>query len=202
MKSRDFAGGESVPGSGHDPIGRFPARLGFALLAVLAAAASPPERLDLPGPPDTIAKAGLPDARLTGIIAQVAATSFDRPADWRKELRFRQGRIEGEPVLVVRGADLLCGATGGCETWLFHRKGRRWVDAIVGEAPVADTIALAPHRTSGRLDLVAGNRISAMHSAYAVYAFDGRKYRRKSCFEAAADGAGLPSGKRQPTACR
>jgi hypothetical protein len=178
-------------------------RAAAAFLAVLFAsgAKAAPAGVPMPGPADVIAKAGLSRAQLAGIVAQVAATSFDKPADWRIELRIRRGRIEGAPVLVVRGANLLCGATGGCETWLFRREGARWINAIMGEAPVADAIALGPHRSNGRLDLVAGNRVSATRSIFAVYAFDGRSYRRKSCFEAEV-GAGGPSGKSEPFACR
>jgi hypothetical protein len=176
-------------------------------LLVSGAAASvtarpPPLTLPMPGPADTIAKAGLTRAELADILVQVARTSFDKPDNWRTELRIRRILLDGQPILVVRGAKLLCGGTGGCETWLFRRRAGRWIDAIAGDAPVADRIDLAPRLTRGRRDLMAGNGVSASRENYVVYAYDGDRYRPVRCFETGLTPLGTPTGGRHAIRCR
>jgi hypothetical protein len=167
----------------------------FALLALCAmGGAALAQELDftaipLPSDADGIAAARLPPAELKQIIEQVEQTSFDTPASWEAELRLRQSSIAGGDGLVVRGAAMLCGGTGNCETWLFRRANGAWAKMFDGEAPVISSLGFGRNVSHGVPDLIATAHLSASASTYVVYVFDGTVYRADTCYEVEVDGA-------------
>jgi hypothetical protein len=132
---------------------------------------------------DTVAAARLSPRDVQQILAEVEKTSYDVPDSWQTELRMRRVSLGGNEALIVRGTEMLCGATGNCETWLFRRAKGRWVNLFVGEAPVVATVGVARHESHGLPDLVATAHLSANTGSYVVYAFDGRVYRQAGCYE-------------------
>jgi hypothetical protein len=119
------------------------------------------EKLRLPSPGDTLWRARLSPRQRTAIIAQVQATSFDTPANWKTELLAKQAQLGSERLLIVRGSKLLCGATANCQTWLFRWTGTRWMNAIEGKPPIVSSLRLQMSR--GAYELIGCSNVSATH---------------------------------------
>jgi hypothetical protein len=73
---------------------------------------------------ETLQHAQLAASELTQILEQVASTSYDTPDSWPKELCIRRVSLGSVDGLVLQGTDLLCGATGNCQTWYSGETGR------------------------------------------------------------------------------
>jgi hypothetical protein len=123
------------------------------------------------------------------VLDQVGQTSFDTPDSWQTELRLRRLSIAGGDGLVVRGTEMLCGGTGNCETWLFRRANRAWVNMFDGEAPLISSFGFGRHVSHRVPDLIATAPVSAAKSNYVVYVFDGKFYRSGGCYEVDAEAA-------------
>ena len=127
---------------------------------------------------ETLAKLGLPQAELKQVISGVEAAAYDSPDSWEKELRARRVSLGAAPGLVLRGTDLLCGATGNCQIFVFRRVGDKWLALFEGEqAPVVEGFSFGPGLAQGIKDLHVISNSSADKSAQATYRFDGKFYR-------------------------
>ena len=127
---------------------------------------------------ETLAKLGLPQAELTQVISGVQAAAYDSPDSWEKELRARNISLGAVPGLVLQGTDLLCGATGNCQIFVFRRVGEKWLALFEGEeAPVVEGFSFGPGLAQGIKDLHVISNSSADKSTQATYRFDGKFYR-------------------------
>jgi hypothetical protein len=127
---------------------------------------------------ETIAKLNLPQSELTQVTSGVEAAAFDSPDSWEKELRARKISLGAVPGLVLQGTDLLCGATGNCQIFVFRRVGDKWLALFEGEeAPVIEGFSFGPDEKLGIKDLHIAANISADRSSHNTYRFDGKFYR-------------------------
>ncbi|MGE5724132.1 MAG: hypothetical protein ACM34G_03090 [Acidobacteriota bacterium] len=149
--------------------------LAFALATHTLLALGPMEHLHHE---ETLAKLGLPQAELTQVISGVEAAAYDSPDSWEKELRARNISLGAVPGLVLQGTDLLCGATGNCQIFVFRRVGEKWLALFEGEeAPVVEGFSFGPGLAQGIKDLHVISNSSADKSTQATYRFDGKFYR-------------------------
>jgi hypothetical protein len=129
--------------------------------------------------PDTLAGANLPKDAIRQIMKNVEATAYDTPKNWEAELRVEQFRLGGAPALVVKGSDLLCGATANCQVWLFRKTDRGWRLLLDAEQPlIADSVMFGPKRTHGLEDLIVTTNWSTSNAKKYLYKYDGSLYRR------------------------
>jgi len=147
------------------------------LLAVLAAALAAaqselPQARFLPVG-DTFRDAGIPPAQIRQITALVEKTSFDAPDSWEQELRIRRVALGQADVLVVRGTDLLCGATGNCQAWVLLRSRQQWRNLIVGVGPLASGLGFEGQVSNGFKNLVLVTNAGGQKHRYTRYRFDG-----------------------------
>ncbi|HKU23700.1 MAG TPA: hypothetical protein VJQ50_21990 [Terriglobales bacterium] len=127
---------------------------------------------------ETLAKLNLSAPELKQVISGVEAAAFDSPASWEKELRARKISLGAVPGLVLQGTDLLCGATGNCQIFVFRRTGDKWLALFEGEeAPVVEGFSFGPDGNRGIKDLHIAANISADRSSHKTYCFDGKFYR-------------------------
>ena len=127
---------------------------------------------------ETIAKLNLPQSELTQVISGVEAAAFDSPDSWEQELRARKISLGSVPGLVLQGTDLLCGATGNCQVFVFRRVDDKWLALFESEeAPVVEGFSFGPDEKLGIQDLHTAANISAAQSSHKTYRFDGKFYR-------------------------
>lgn len=131
----------------------------------------------------TFREAGIPPAQIRQITAQIEKTSFDAPDSWEQELRIRRVALGPADILVVRGASLLCGATGNCQAWVFLRSRQQWKNLIQGDAPLASGLGFEEQLTSGLKNLVLVTNAGGQKDRYTRYRFDGQFYRAGDCFD-------------------
>ena len=175
--------------------------LGITLSAMLLHMALAGEPTVLPALSDneTLPAASLSAGEMDEIIAQIEDTSFDAAEDWPAELRGRRLRLGDNDGLLVRGTRLLCGGTGNCQTWLFHRVNGEWRGLFSEQAPIGESIAFAGESHGGLPDVVIDAHISAAASDRTIFAFDGSFYRAARCFAVATDAG---QERATPAACR
>jgi hypothetical protein len=129
---------------------------------------------------ETFSAAKLSPKEVKEIIAGVEESAFDTPDSWEKELHVRRVDLGGGPGIVVRGTNLLCGATGNCETWVFRSVNGKWVSLFdTDEAPLAESFQLGPGVTNGIKDLTISANMSVDSAKRTTYRFDGKVYRAK-----------------------
>ena len=129
---------------------------------------------------ETFAAGKLPAAEAREIITGVEKSAYDTPESWEKELRVRRVDLGSGPGIVVRGTNLLCGATGNCQMWVFRRVNGRWLSLFdINDAPIADGFQLGPMVTRGIKDLVVTANVSAERGSRTTYQFDGSVYRAR-----------------------
>ena len=130
------------------------------------------------GASSTLSKAHLPKEAVRQILRDIEATAYDTPNSWDNELRIERLTLGGAPALVLKGSDLLCGATGNCQVWIFRRTGNRWHPLLPrGQPLIADSLAFGPNLTQGVEDLAATMNSSASATNEYTYKFDGAVYR-------------------------
>ncbi|MBV9608758.1 MAG: hypothetical protein JO187_04295 [Acidobacteria bacterium] len=112
----------------------------------------------------------------------------DDATDWEasraSELRYKRVQLAGAGLngLFVRSvAKADCGATGNCSTWLL-KKSRTKFDLVLNGVS-ADAVGFEPQTTNGLKNVVASANTSAESSVLNVFAFNGRKYVKQSCYE-------------------
>jgi hypothetical protein len=131
---------------------------------------------------ETLQHAQLAASELTQILEQVASTSYDTPDSWPKELCIRRVSLGSVDGLVLQGTDLLCGATGNCQTWVFRRDGAKWMSLFRDQAPIASGFGFDTQVSHGVRNLVLASTTSAETTAYTVFAYNGRAYLPKRCY--------------------
>jgi hypothetical protein len=156
----------------------------IAALARVAAAPStnlhpPADWLPALSDNETFAAARLTSTEQQQIFDQVQATSFDTPDSWIVELRVRRISLGDTDGLLIRGAQLLCGGTGNCQTWLFRRSNQRWSNMFDGQAPVVASVGFVK-QTKKVNNVVAIVHVSAGAASWVQFTFDGRFYREVS----------------------
>jgi hypothetical protein len=128
---------------------------------------------------ETFSAAKLSAKEVKEIIAGVEESAFDTPDSWEKELRVRRVDLGGGPGIVVRGTNLLCGATGNCETWVLRSVGK-WVSLFdTDQAPVAESFQLGPGVTNGIKGLTISANMSVDSAKRTTYRFDAKVYRAR-----------------------
>jgi len=132
---------------------------------------------------ETLSVLRLSSAEQKQILNQIEMTSFDTPDAWWQELRVRRISLGTTEAIVVRGTNLLCGATGNCETWVFRRANRQWLNMFIGEAPVVSSIGLVVDQTKGIRNIVLAAHVSASSATWTEYAFGGAFYKQVHCFD-------------------
>ncbi len=132
------------------------------------------------GPNETFASAKLLPTEVREIIAGVDKSAYDTPDSWENELRVRRVDLGSSPGLVVRGTNLLCGATGNCQIWVFRSVNGHWVSLFGNDAaPLADGFKLGPDVTLGIKNFTLSTNRSANREKPITYKFDGNLFRAK-----------------------
>jgi hypothetical protein len=133
---------------------------------------------------EDFAAARLTAAERHSIVEQLEASSFDVPDDWAREVRVRRIDVDGVEDLLIRGTDLLCGATGNCQTWVFrHEANREWRNGFASQAPMATSVGF--DGAAAIKDIVLTANRSADAATWTRYRFDGRYYRAEACVDVA-----------------
>ncbi len=128
---------------------------------------------------DTLSGANLPKDAIREILKAVEATAYDTPKSWDIELRIEHLQLGDAPALVVKGSDLLCGATANCQVWVFRRSARGWHLVLDPEQPlIVDSVMFGPKMTRGVEDLVVTTNWSTSSAKKYTYKFDGAIYRK------------------------
>src|SRR3974390_2160219 len=107
------------------------------LILCWALLAAPPikARESHPSSTDTLSGANLPKDAIQQILKEIEASAYDTPKSWEAELRIEHLQLGDAPALVVKGSDLLCGATANCQVWVFRRSAGGWGSLIYPEPP-------------------------------------------------------------------
>lgn len=153
-------------------------------------------------PAETLAAAKLTAAEKDQIIRQLEQTSFDVPDSWESELRVRRVSLGEAGGLVVRGANLLCGGTGNCETWVFRRVDEKWLNMFEREAPIVSVIGFDRAAASGIKNLLVSANSSAAKESWILWKFDGKFYRASACYDGSLNGDGSGKKKIEKVACK
>ncbi|HEY6861430.1 MAG TPA: hypothetical protein VI358_16795 [Pseudolabrys sp.] len=132
------------------------------------------------GQKEPLVAANLSAKEIREIIAGVKKSAYDIPKSWRNELRLRRVDLGNGPGIVVQGTNLLCGATGNCQTWVFRKANANWVSLFADdEALLAEDFNFGPSITRHIKDLTIVTNLSAEESNHVTYKFDGRLYRAR-----------------------
>src|SRR3989442_850263 len=121
------------------------------------------------------------------------------PTHGNRNCSFRRLSLGTVAGLVLRGTNLLCGATGNCQTWVFRQSNGRWVGKFAQEAPIASGFGFEQQSSHGIKNLVLTSHWSAGTSLYTVFHFDGKVYAQTDCYTV---GAGATAGGKRQTPCR
>src|SRR5262245_50658885 len=76
---------------------------------------------------DTLSAAKLSPQERRQILAVVDESAYDTPDSWDEELRAKRIDLGGSPGIVLRGTNLLCGATGNCQLFVLRKANNSWV---------------------------------------------------------------------------
>ena len=112
----------------------------------------------------------------------------DEATDWdaarADDLRYKRVQLAGAGLngLFVRSvAKADCGATGNCSTWLLRKSRTRFHLVLIGVS--ADAVGFQSQMTNGFKNVVVSANLSAESSAVYVFAYDGHKYVKQTCYE-------------------
>ncbi|MCU1299207.1 MAG: hypothetical protein JWO91_3485 [Acidobacteriaceae bacterium] len=132
------------------------------------------------GPKDVFNSVGLSAIEVREIVEQAEQSAYDTPDDWKKELRVRRANLGNSSGLVVQGSKLLCGGTGNCQTWVFHKVDNKWVSLFPNDrVPIAESFRLGPGVGDGIKDFTIVTNSGAEAAQTVTYRFDGKFYRAK-----------------------
>ena len=87
---------------------------------------------------------------------------------------------DGIPELEVHGINSICGANN-CVTWIYRRTASGYERLLA--AGSIQTVELQPTVSYGYRNIITAMHGSAWDSDLRLYKFDGREYRRTSCFK-------------------
>jgi len=128
----------------------------------------------------------LTPAETQQVLAELEGHSFDVPDSWEKEIRGRRVSLgEAADGLILQGTNLLCGATGNCQTFVLRRIDGRWTSLFQRDAPIATSFALLATSSARIRDLLMMSNQSAETARYTLYTFAGTVYRASECRETA-----------------
>jgi hypothetical protein len=131
------------------------------------------------GTADTFAAARFTEKEITQLIPVLEELAYDIPDSWNSELRAKRIDLGNSPGVVLEGTNLLCGATGNCQIFVFRKVKDRWISLFQGEAPIGDAFTFGPGTRNGIKDLSVRSNESADTAATVTYRFDGQFYRSK-----------------------
>jgi hypothetical protein len=133
------------------------------------------------GPTETFDTARLTPEEIAEILGGVERSAYDIPESWRAELRVTRVNLGACAGIVLQGTDLLCGATGNCQVFVFRNTHGHWVSLFGdGQAPIGESFQFGPGMSSGIRDFSVLTNVSAQAGTRVTYVFDGRLYRRKA----------------------
>ena len=133
---------------------------------------------------DTFRVARVTPSEQMQIFEEIAEISFDTPTSWESELRVRRVPLGGlQEGFVLQGSQLLCGATGNCQTFVLRRENSKWIAMFEKEAPMASGFGFAQESSKGIKDFVVASNTSAESETYVIYKSDGKFYRVDVCYE-------------------
>ena len=136
---------------------------------------------------ETFEAAKLTRAEQEQIVDQVENTAFDVPDSFETELRVRRVSLGESDGLIVRGTHLLCGGTGNCQTWVFRRSSRKWLNMFERDAPVVSGFGFEQEASQGIENLLVSENSSAAAESRTLFRFDGKVYRESQCYEVSID---------------
>jgi len=130
---------------------------------------------------DTFRRAALSSAEVKAIVQQVEDSAYDVADDWQRELYVRRVNLGASPGLILEGTNLLCGATGNCQIWVFRKADdNHWVLMFrKDDVPIAEAFRLGPGVSGGIKDFTIQANSSAEAARTVTYTFDGKFYRAK-----------------------
>jgi hypothetical protein len=131
------------------------------------------------GAAETLDAAKLTRKEIIQLIPVLEQQAYDIPDSWNTELRARRVDLGSSSGLVLEGTNLLCGATGNCQIFIFRRVNGQWVSLFKGEAPIGDAFTFGPDTTNGIKDLSVASNQSAEATHRVRYRFDGQFYGTK-----------------------
>jgi hypothetical protein len=137
---------------------------------------------------ESFRQAHLSDRERKQIIEQIENTSFDSPDSWDTELQIERTSLGQSAGLIVRGTQLLCGATGNCQTWVFRLSQGKWLNMFAKEPPIVSEFQFKLDENQGIKDLLVSSALSANKRQRTLFKFDGKFYRRGDCYEVSLDG--------------
>jgi len=133
---------------------------------------------------DTFRVARVTPSEQMQIFEEIETISFDTPTSWESELRVRRVTLGSlQEGLVLQGSQLLCGATGNCQTFVLRRENSKWIAMFEKEAPIASGFGFAQESSKGIKDFVVVSNTSADSETYVIYKSDGKIYRADMCYE-------------------
>jgi hypothetical protein len=147
---------------------------------------------------ETFLAAKLTEAEQKQIIDQVEKTSFDAPDSWESELRVRRVSLGESEGLLIRGTRLLCGGTGNCESWVFRRSQRNWINLFDQEAPIASGFAFEDEATGGIKNFLVSANSSTAKESRILFRFDGKFYRQNECYDVSVNAPGADQIQKVP----
>jgi hypothetical protein len=136
----------------------------------------------------TFRQAQLSDGERKQIIEQIENTSFDSPDSWDTELQIQRTSLGQSAGLIVRGTQLLCGATGSSQTWVFRLSQGKWLNMFAKEAPILSEFKFEQDENQGIKNLLVSSALSANTQQRTLFKFDGKVYRKSDCYEVSQDG--------------
>ena len=131
------------------------------------------------GAADTFAAAKLTQKDVSQLIPALEELAYDTPDSWNTELRAKRIDLGSSPGLVLEGTNLLCGATGNCQIFVFRRVNDRWISLFQGQPPICDAFTFGPGTLNGIKNLTVATNQSAETAQRVTYQFDGQFYRSK-----------------------
>ena len=157
----------------------------YGLFSAAAPADNPDLSFTVVHVSDSEADAGISVEEREQIVKLLAD---DEATDWdgarADDLRYKRVQLAGAGLngLFVRSvAKADCGATGNCSTWLLRKTRTRFHLVLNGVS--ADAVGFQPQKTNGFKNVVASANTSVESSAIYVFAYDGHKYVKQTCYE-------------------
>jgi hypothetical protein len=145
---------------------------------------------------ETFFGAKLTAAERKEIIDQVEKTSFDVPESWDSELRVHRVSLGETDGLLIRGTQMLCGATGNCERWIFRWSRGIWFNLFEHEAPIISGFGFEQEATGGVKNLFVSENSSAAKESRVLLKFHGKFYRPSECYDISDSGTAAEKAER------
>jgi len=93
------------------------------------------------------------------------------------------GENGAREFVVQDSNDQSCSPTGNCEFWILQQNADKY--SVILHRIATQTFTIQSTLTNGFHDIVLGQHGSATESGLTLYRFDGARYRRVACYDAA-----------------